>query len=439
MRDVAFPYMVAMTVDTAASRNAQAAPTRRNWLRRLGAGLITGAADDDPSGIATYSQAGAQFGYATLWTTLFTVPLMIGIQTVSAHVGRVTGRGLAANMRRHFPRPALMALVSLLLVANVINLAADIGAMGEALRLLLGGPSVVYALAFATLSLWLEVVVPFPRYAPLLKIMTLSLFAYVATACVIDVPWGEVWRSFVPRGLPWHDYLVTVVAVFGTTISPYLFFWQASEEAEEEETDAAQSPLTVAPDQAGEAFARIRFDTDVGMLYSNVVAFFIMLTAGAVLHANGVTRIATAADAAGALRPLAGPFAAALFALGIVGTGLLAVPVLAGSAAYAVAEAFDVKSGLGNKPGDARVFYLIIAGSTALGALLSVSHLDPIRMLFWAAVINGVIAVPLMVGIMLIASRASVMGAFRITGPLRWLGWLATLAMAAVVAAMLLF
>ena len=413
-------------------------PKPRHWLRRLGAGLITGAADDDPSGIATYSQAGAQFGYGALWTTLFTLPLMIGIQTVSAHIGRVTGHGLAANMRQHFPRSVLMGLVSLLLAANVINLAADIGAMGAAMRLRLGGPPVFYALGFALLSLLLEVVIPFPRYAPLLKAMTLSLFAYVATVFVVDVPWGEVWRSLIPRGLAWHDYLVTVVAVFGTTISPYLFFWQASEEAEEEEVDATQSPLTVAPEQAEEAFARIRFDTDVGMIYSNVVAFFIMLTAGAVLHAHGVTDIQTAADAASALKPLAGPFASALFALGIVGTGLLAVPVLAGSAAYAVAEAFDVKAGLGRKPGEARVFYLIVAGSTVLGAVLSVSRIDPIRMLFWAAVINGVISVPLMVGIMLIATRRRAMGEFRVTGSLRWLGWGATLAMAGVVAGMFL-
>jgi len=428
-----------MPIDTATpmDANASAPPARRHWLRRLGAGLIAGAADDDPSGIATYSQAGAQFGYATLWTMLFTLPLMIGIQTVSAHVGRVTGRGLAANMRRHFPRPALLLLVSLLLVANVVNLAADIGAMGAAMRLLLGGPPVLYALAFASLSLLLEVAIPFPRYAPLLKVMTLSLFAYVATVCVIDVPWREMWRSLIPHDLPWHDYMVTVVAVFGTTISPYLFFWQASEEAEEEEVDAAQSPLTAAPEQAHEAFARIRFDTNVGMIYAGVVAFFITLTAAAVLHAHGVTRIETAADAASALQPLAGPFAATLFAIGIVGTGLLAVPVLAGSAAYTVAEAFDVKAGLGNKPGDARVFYLIIAGSTVLGALLSVSRIDPIRMLFWAAVVNGVISVPLMTGIMLVATREAAMGAFRVTGALRWLGWLATLAMAAVVAAML--
>ncbi|WP_426663912.1 NRAMP family divalent metal transporter [Rhodanobacter aciditrophus] len=414
------------------------ATARGGWARRLGAGLITGAADDDPSGIATYSQAGAQFGYGTLWTTLFTLPLMIGIQMVSAHVGRVTGRGLAANMRRHFPRPVLVALVSLLLVANVINLAADIGAMGEALRLLLGGPSVLYALGFAVISLLLEVVIPFPRYAPLLKAMTMSLLAYVATVFVIDVPWGEVWRSLVPRGLAWRDYLVMVVAVFGTTISPYLFFWQAAEEAEEEEVDTTLSPLTAAPEQAEEAFARIRFDTGVGMVYSNVVAFFIMLTAGAVLHAHGVTDIRNAADAASALQPLAGPYAAALFAAGIVGTGLLAVPVLAGSAAYAVAEAFDVRAGLGNKPRDARVFYLIIAGSTLLGALLSVSRLDPIHMLFWAAVINGVISVPLMAGIMLIATQESVMGAFRVGGSLRWLGWASTLVMAAVVLGMLL-
>jgi Mn2+/Fe2+ NRAMP family transporter len=405
-------------------------------LRRLGAGLITGAADDDPGGIATYSQAGAQFGYGMLWTTLITLPLMIGIQTVSAHIGRVTGRGLAANMRQHFPRPLVMALVSLLLVANIVNLAADIGAMGAALRLLIGGPAPLYALGFALLSLMLEVCIPFPRYAPLLKFLTLSLFAYVATALVIDVPWRKLAGELIPRQLP-RDYLITMLAVFGTTISPYLFFWQASQEAEEEETAPDQSPLLLAPEQAGAAFRRIRLDTDIGMFYSNVVAFFIMLTTATVLHPHGISDIRSSADAARALQPLAGQFAALLFAAGIVGTGLLAVPVLAGSAAYAVAEAFDRPVGLGNKPGNARMFYLIIVGATVLGTLLSFSPIDPIRMLFWSAAINGVISVPLMVGIMLLASRTSAMGEFVVRGSLRWLGWLATAAMALVVLALL--
>ncbi|SFS13911.1 NRAMP (natural resistance-associated macrophage protein) metal ion transporters [Dyella sp. OK004] len=417
------------------------APVRappRHWLRRLGAGLITGAADDDPSGIATYSQAGAQFGYTTLWTTLFTLPLMIGIQTICAHVGRVTGRGLAANMRLHFPQPLVLVLVSLLLLANIINLAADIGAMGAALTLLVGGPSALYALGFALLSLALEVVIPFPRYAPLLKLLTLSLFAYVLTVLVIDVPWREVATQWWPSRQSGHNYLVTVVAVFGTTISPYLFFWQASQEAEEEESAADQSPLEAAPEQASAAFERIRFDTDIGMFYSNVVAFFIMLTTAVVLHPHGITDINTSAEAAQALRPLAGRFASLLFAAGIVGTGLLAVPILAGSAAYAVAETFDRQSGLGRKPADAKLFYLIIIGATVLGTLLSLSPMDPIRMLFWSAVINGVISVPLMVGIMWVATHRAVMGRFAIDGALRWLGWLATAAMAMVVIGTLL-
>jgi len=409
----------------------------RGWLRRLGAGLITGAADDDPGGIATYSQAGARFGYATLWSALLTLPPMIAIQTVCAHVGRVTGRGLAANMRQVYPKPLLLGLIGLLLLANIANLAADIGAMGEALRLLAGGPAPLYAFGFALLSLALEIWVPFPRYAPLLKLLTLSLFAYVLTALVAQVPWRSLAWQLWPRHAG-HDYMVVVVAIFGTTISPYLFFWQASEEAEEEEAASDASPLLLAPEQAEAAFRRIRFDTGVGMVYSNVVAFFIMLTAAAVLHAHGVTDIRTSAQAAQALQPLAGRFASALFAAGIVGTGLLAVPVLAGSGAYAVAEAFGVSAGLGRKPGEARLFYLIIAGATALGTVLSFSPVDPVRLLFWSAVLNGVISVPLMVAIMRIAAHPGLMGPFAVRGALRRMGWLATAAMALPVLAMLL-
>ncbi|HEX5307408.1 MAG TPA: divalent metal cation transporter [Dyella sp.] len=409
----------------------------RPLSRRLGAGLIAGAADDDPSGIATYSQAGAQFGLAPLWSLYLTLPLMIGIQMVSAEVGRVTGRGLAANMREYFPRWLTVVLVALLLGANIFNLAADIGAIGEAAAMLLGGSAPMYALGLSLASMTLEVVVPFPRYAPALRLLTLSLFAYVLTAMVVDVPWRAVLAAMLwPQWVPQHGYLLMLVAIFGTTISPYVFFWQASQEVEEERA-AHQRPLRERPLDAPVAFGRIRFDTAVGMLYSNAVAFFIMLTAAVVLHPHGVTDIQSSADAARALRPLAGPFAGALFALGILGTGLLALPVLAGSAAYAVAEVFQWSEGLGRRPGKAPLFYLILVGAMLLGLLLSYSPINPIRMLFWSAVLNGVIAVPLMAGIMAMASRRSVMGELVISRPLRWLGWLATLAMAAVVLAML--
>jgi Mn2+/Fe2+ NRAMP family transporter len=414
-------------------------PSSPSLRRRLGAGLIAGAADDDPSGIATYAQAGARFGLAPLWSLYLTLPLMIGIQMVSAEVGRVTGCGLAANMRRHLPRWLTVALIGLLLGANIFNLAADIGALGQAATMLLGGSSTAYALGLSLLSLTLEVAVPFPRYSPVLRVLTLSLFAYVLTAMVVDVPWREVLAAMIwPRWVPAHGYPLMLVAILGTTISPYVFFWQASQEVEEQRA-AGQPPLRDTPRAAPGVFRRIRFDTAVGMVYSNVVAFFIMLTAAVVLHPHGVADIQSSADAALALRPLAGASAGALFALGILGTGLLALPVLAGSAAYAVADVFDWSEGLGRRPSEARLFYLILIGAMLLGLLLSYSPIHPIRMLFWSAVLNGVIAVPLMAAIMTMASRRSVMGELVISRPLRWLGWLATLAMAAVVIAMLPF
>jgi len=407
-------------------------------VRRLGAGLVTGAADDDPSGIATYSQAGAGWGYSALWTVIVTVPFMIGIQMICAHVGRVTGRGLAANMRQHLPKPVVFALVMLLLFANVINLAADVGAMGAAFNLLVGGPAWLYAAVFALLSLALEVFVPFSRYSPFLKVLTVSLLAYVATALVVQVPWSTLPAAMWPRELTDRSYVVMIVGVFGTTISPYLFFWQASEEVEEEEASAIETPLIEAPEQSAEAFRRIRFDTVFGMSYSNLVAFFIMVTAASVLRSHGITTIETSADAARALEPVAGRFASLLFALGIVGTGMLALPVLAGSAAYAVTEAVGNHSRLSDKPADARLFYLIIVGAILLGVILSFSPVDPIRLLFWAAVVNGVISVPLMVGIMWIASLKTVMGPFVVQRWLRWLGWGATGLMALAVFGMLL-
>ena len=406
-------------------------------LKRLGPGLVTGAADDDPSGIATYSQAGAQFGYAMLWSVLFTLPLMIGIQIVSARIGRVTGHGLAANIREHYPAWLLHAVVGLLLVANTINIAADLGAMAAALRLLVGGPAHLYIVAFATVSLGLQIFIPFPRYAPILKWLTLTLFAYVATVFVVQVPWGEVFkRTFLPPVELRADYLLTLVAVFGTTISPYLFFWQASQEVEEQRAEPGEEPLREAPEQARAHLNRIKLDTYVGMTFSNAVAFFIMLTAAVTLNLHGITDIQSSEQAAEALRPIGGEFAFALFASGIMGTGMLAVPILAGSAAYAVAESFRWRIGLGLQFAQARGFYAIVTVATLVGVALNFTSLSPVKALIWSAVINGVISVPIMAVMMLMAVRPEIMGRFTIKRRLKVLGWLATLIMALAVAAM---
>ena len=405
---------------------------------QLGPGLITGAADDDPSGIATYSQVGARFGYGILWTAVFTYPLMVGIQTVSARIGRVTGNGLAANIRLHYPPWLLYAIVGLLLVANTINIAADIGAMGAALKLLIGGPAHWYAIGFGLLSLTLQVFLPFPRYAPLLKALTLALLAYVATVFVVNTPWREVlYQTLLPEISFKADYLFAVVAVFGTTISPYLFFWQASQEVENQRAAPGEEPLVDAPEQAGVQLQRIRLDTYIGMGFSNLVAFFIMLTAVVTLHLHGITDIQTSTQAAQALRPLAGDFAYLLFSAGIVGTGLLAVPILAGSAAYAVAEAFKWRIGLAEPLLQARGFYAIVAIATVLGVALNFTSIDSIKALFWSAVINGVISVPIMAVMMLMAVRADIMGPFVIQPWINLLGWLATSSMGFAVIAML--
>ncbi len=413
--------------------------TRNQTLwETLGPGLITGAADDDPSGIATYSQVGASFGYSMLWTALFTWPLMVGIQVVCARIGRVSGSGIAANMRA-YSRPGLLyGAVGLLLVANTINIAADVGAMGAALKLLIGGPAQLYAVLFGVVSLLLQVFVPFPRYSPFLKVLTLALFAYVATVFIVRVPWSQVlYQTLVPAVSFDVHYVVATVAVFGTTISPYLFFWQASQEVEEQRATPAEQPLKVAPEQAVRNLRRIKIDTYVGMAFSNLISFFIILTAAVTLHAHGLTHVDTSAQAAEALRPLAGPFAFFLFAAGIVGTGLLAVPVLAGSAAYAVAEAFDWRIGLGRRVRQARGFYGILTVASLLGVALNFTPVDPIKALFWSAVINGVIAVPIMVIVMLLSASREVMGDFVVRGALRWLGWAATAVMGIAVLVMI--
>src|SRR5450756_2585670 len=391
-----------------------------SWLKKLGPGLITGAADDDPSGIATYSQAGALFGFNMLWTVLFTYPLMVGIQVVSARIGRVSGHGLATNIRQHYPTWLLYCVVGLLLIANTINIAADVSAMGEALKLIVGGPGQIYAVVFGLVSLLLQVFIPYRRYVRVLKWLTLALLAYVATAFVVHIPWPEVLvRALVPH-LSWkQEYITTVVAVFGTTISPYLFFWQASQEVEDQLADPHAQPLVKAPQQARANLKRIKIDTYVGMGFSNLVAFFIILTTAVTLNLHGITDIQTSAQAATALRPIAGEFAFMLFSAGIIGTGLLAIPVLAGSSAYAMAGAFKWKNSLERKPMRAKQFYAIIAISTLIGIALGFTSIDPIKALYWSAVINGVISVPIMALMMLMAVRTEIMGQFVISTGLR--------------------
>ncbi len=407
------------------------APSKQRLLGILGPGLITGASDDDPSGIATYTQAGAQFGYAMSWTLLFSYPLMVAIQIISARIGRTTGAGIAKNLRRFYPNWIAYAAVGLLVVANTINLGADIGAMGESVRLLVGGPQALWVLGFGAFCAFLQIVLKYKRTVALLKWLTLALFAYVATLFLVKVNWAEFLAAFLAPRITFDSAALTVVvAILGTTISPYLFFWQSSQEVEDTKAEPKRKPLKKAPDQAPGAHARIRLDTAVGMAFSNTIALAIMVTAAATLHVAGVTQVATAADAARALRPLAGPYAEALFALGVVGTGLLAVPVLAGSAAYGVGEAFSWPTGLDRAPNEAKAFYGAIAAATAAGVLLNFTPIDPIAALFWSAVVNGVIAVPIMALMMMMAANPRVMGPFTIGWTLKILGWLSTGAMA---------
>jgi NRAMP (natural resistance-associated macrophage protein)-like metal ion transporter len=414
---------------------------RNIFFRLLGPGLVTGAADDDPSGIATYSQAGAQFGYGLLWTVFLTTPFMITIQLVSAQIGRVTGKGLAANFSQFAPRWLVILIVSLLVSANTFNIAADIGAMGEALSLVIGGLTHEHALIFAAGSVLLQVFVPYRRYAPVLKFLTLTLFVYVATAFTVKIPWSVALLSAVwPKPTFNLDYFLMVVAVLGTTISPYLFFWQASQEVEEMSQSKhrrPRRPLKELRRGGHPEIDRIAVDTTVGMIFSNAIAFFIILTTAAVLNAGGVTNIQTAAQAAAALRPLAGEFAFLLFALGIIGTGLLAIPVLAGSAAYGVAEAFGWPATLEAKAPDAVGFYGIIAAATIIGFGLGFTSIDPIKMLIWSAVLNGIVAVPIMAVMMVIVSKKSLMGRFKAKPWLLGFCWGGTALMAVAVIALI--
>src|ERR1700690_2825617 len=413
---------------------------KRPWrvvLRLLGPGLVTGAADDDPSGIATYSQAGAQFGYGLLWTVFLTTPFMIAIQVVSAQIGRVTGKGLAANVMELAPRWLVLTLVFLLVGANTINIAADIAAMGESLSLVIGGLNHEHALIFAATSTLLQVFVPYRRYAPVLKFMTLTLFAYVATALTVNIPWSTALLAAVwPKPTINADYFLMVVAVLGTTISPYLFFWQASQEVEEMNQGKIDRPLRELTRGGVAELDRIGIDTTVGMIFSNVIAFSIILTTAAVLNARGITNINSATEAAEALRPLAGDFTFLLFALGIIGTGMLAIPVLAGSAAYGVSEAFGWPATLEARAPDAVGFYTIIAAATVIGFGLGFTGISAIHMLVWSAVLNGIVAVPIMAMMMLIVSSAGLMRRFKASTRLIVWGWLGAGLMAVAVAAL---
>jgi Mn2+/Fe2+ NRAMP family transporter len=363
---------------------------------------------------------------------------MAAIQEISARMGRTSGQGIAGNIRAHYPRMLLYVIVGLLLLANTINLGADLGAMAAALKLLVGGPASLYVVGFAVGCTWLEVFSPYQRYVSILKWGSFVLLAYVAVALVVDVPWKLVlYSTFVPSFSLQKDYVVTVVAVLGTTITPYCFFWQSSQEAEDERVDPTAHALIDAPEQAPAEISRMRFDTYIGMGYSNVISLFIIVATAATLNAHGVTDIQTSAQAAEALRPIAGVFTFALFAAGIIGIGLLAVPVLAASGAYALGEALGWTTGLDRKPLDAKAFYVTIAISTLIGVGINFIGLDPIKALFWSAVINGVVAVPLMVIIMLMAMRQDVMGDFVLPRALWAMGWLSTATMAVVVAIML--
>jgi NRAMP (natural resistance-associated macrophage protein)-like metal ion transporter len=408
-----------------------------NWRRVIGPGLVTGASDDDPSGIATYSQAGAQFGFALSWTMVLTFPLMCAVQMVSARIGRVTGHGIAGNLVRHNPAWLANTLVVLLLTANTINIGANLGAMADATTLLTGIPVAWFLATFAIICAGAEVLIGYATYSRILKWLTLALLSYVVTLFLVHIPWVEATRGLLLPRVAWNsETLLMIVAVFGTTISPYLFFWQASQEAEEVDGSPDVEPLKCDPPEGRVELKRIGLDTVIGMAASNLIALAIIFTTAATLHENGVMNIRTSADAARALEPFAGDYAAIVFALGIVGTGLLAVPVLAGSAAYALGEVRRWPVGLDRKPSRAKAFYGTIVAATAVGALMNFSPIDPIRALVIAAVINGVVAVPVMVVMMIVSRRRSVMGVFTVHGGLLWLGWLATAVMAAAVLAM---
>jgi NRAMP (natural resistance-associated macrophage protein)-like metal ion transporter len=418
--------------DPGLSQDPKPEKKKKSWLSILGPGLITGASDDDPSGIATYSQIGAQFGYGMSWTLLFSYPLMTAVQIISARVGRTTGRGIAGNLRKYYPNWLVYISVAFLLVANIINIGADIGAMGDGIKLLVGGPEFLYALGIGVLCIVLQIFTSYKRYVNILKWLTLALLAYVATLFMVKLDWSALAHGlFIPSLSLDLKYITGIVAIFGTTISPYLFFWQASQEVEDLKAEDDRERLKDAPEQTKGAHNRISLDTFAGMAVSNFIALSILVTAAATLNAHGKTDISSSAEAAAALKPVAGAGAEMLFVLGIVGTGLLAVPVLAGSAAYAVGEMLQLPIGLDRKPLNAKAFYGVIAVATAIGAALNLTPINPISALYWSAVINGIVAVPIMIVLMLLSARQDIMGDGTIGTGLKFWGWLATAVMTA--------
>src|SRR6185437_8778973 len=423
----------------AKGRRRAAGSARSQFWRSLGPGLITGAADDDPSGIATYAQAGAQFAFGLGWTLILAYPLMVAVQAICARIGRTTGAGIAGNLRKHYPAWILQTIVALLFCANVLNIGADLGAMAQSMRLLVPLPAWAGLLLFAVISTAGPVLLEHTRYVAVLKWLTFSLLAYFGTLNTVPIPWATLLRSLVwPHVSASHDFWLTVVAVLGTTISPYLFFWQAAQEVEDTKAHPVRQPLLQAPRQASSALARIRTDTLTGMALSNLVGLAILITSAVTLHSRGIVDVGTAAQAAAALKPVAGTQAFLLFAVGIIGTGLLSVPVLAGSAAYALGEARRWEVGLSRAPLQAKAFYSTIALATLLGAVLNVIRIDPMKALVWAAVLNGIVAVPVLIMVMLLGARADVMGKFRISTRLQVWGWIATGVMAVASAVFLL-
>lgn len=420
------------------NRNPIVEPSKPRLLSVLGPGLITGAADDDPSGIATYAQTGAQFGYATVWTMPFCYPLMAAVQIITARLGRTTGRGIAGNILRYYPNWIVYICVTLLVIANTINIGADIGAMADAVSGLIGGPIILYVLVFGAVCILMQVFLEYKQYVRILKWLTLALFTYIGTLFFVKIDWTALLHDMVLPPVSYNsEYLTAVVAIVGTTISPYLFFWQSAQEVEDIKELPEREPLKDAPEQAHDADKRINLDTLVGMGFSTIIALAIMVTAAATLHEGGITRIESSAQAAEALKPIAGRFAEVLFALGIVGTGLLAVPVLGGSAAYGVGETLKWPTGLNRKPKEAKAFYATIALATVIGVGLNFTSINPMQALYWSAVINGVVAVPLMVIMMLMATQSRIMGKQTISLTLQIIGWIATVFMALAAIAMI--
>ena len=423
----------------AASSSPQSSPSQTKTLsgsgffQKLGPGLVTGASDDDPSGIATYSQVGAQFGNGLLWTMLVSYPLMAAIQEICARIGRVTGCGLAANLRKNYPRPLLYFVLVAMSAANIFNLGADIGAMGASLALVIPMNVMVLTVTLGIVSLIAVLFIPYSTYAKYLKWLTLSLFSYIGVVFFVHVQWSAVLAAtLIPHVALTKEFLMALIAVLGTTISPYLFFWQASQEVEEVRANRGEKALKHAPAQAVAQLCRIHTDTYVGMAFSNIVAFFIILTAASTLHTHGIFDVATCAQAASALEPIAGRFAVTLFVCGIVGTGLSAVPVLASSAAYGIGEGCQWRVSLERRPQQAVGFYSAIGIAITTGLLLNFLHINPVKALYWAAILNGLVAAPLMCVIMMMASNRKVMGKFVIPPYLRWVGWCATAVMVCV-------